>query len=58
MRIFLKYAKAYFKNILMSIKKNIKQLKYLLLQINEVPFNVPLDISVSDSCTHDSVIGS
>ena len=27
---------------------NIKQLKYLLLQINEVFFNVSLDISVSD----------
>ena len=45
----------------MLIKKYIKQLKYLLIQINKVPFNVPSyirELCLSDSCTHDSVIES
>jgi len=40
---------------LYQLKKH-KTTKISIIQINKVPFNVLLDISVSNSCTHNLVI--
>ena len=43
---------------MISNNSQLKKHKTTKISIITDTFNVPLDISVSDSCTHDSVIGS